>query len=135
MKKNLLLALLCVIGIVACAGFVFVLFRQERKLAELSQRMPTTTQATPAEQLVTREPAERVITKSELWRPIQEKVKDTVVQVFSQVLEFNFLEPYKTPNQYSAYGTAFFINDQGDLITNAHVVNQAPTVWIQVPSL
>lgn len=135
MKKNLLLALLCIIGIVACAGFVFVLFRQERKLAELCQRIPTTTQATPAEQLATREPAERVITKSELWRPIQEKVKDTVVQVFSQILEFNFLEPYKTPNQYSAYGTAFFINDQGDLITNAHVVNQAPTVWIQVPSL
>src|SRR5207249_4901678 len=30
---------------------------------------------------------------------------------------------------------AFFINDEGDLITNAHVVNQAPTVWIQIPSL
>jgi serine protease Do len=79
--------------------------------------------------------AVEVITQSELWRPIQDSVKDTVVQVFSQIAEFDFLQPYKTPSQYSAYGTAFFINDQGDLITNAHVINQARAIWIQIPSL
>lgn len=76
-----------------------------------------------------------IVTQSELWRPIQESVKDTVVQVFSQVAEFDFLQPYKTPTQYTTYGSAFFINDQGDLITNAHVVNQSRAVWIQIPSL
>jgi len=76
-----------------------------------------------------------IITQSELWRPIQDAVKDTVVQVFSQVAEFDFLQPYKTPAQYTSYGTAFFINEQGDLITNAHVVNQARALWIQIPSL
>lgn len=69
------------------------------------------------------------------WRSIQEKVKDTVVQVFSQIAEVDLIQPYKTPHQYSAYGTAFFINGDGELLTNAHVVNQAKAVWIQIPSL
>lgn len=78
---------------------------------------------------------EKIVSKSEVWRPIQQQVKDTVVQVFSQIAEFDFLQPYKTPAQYSASGSAFFINEQGDLITNAHVVDQARAVWAQIPSL
>ncbi len=76
-----------------------------------------------------------VVTQSEMWRPIQDAVKDTVVQVFSQIAEFDFLQPYKTPTQYTSYGSAFFINEEGDLISNAHVVNQARALWIQIPSL
>lgn len=76
-----------------------------------------------------------VVTQSEMWRPIQDSVKDTVVQVFSQIAEFDFLQPYKTPSQYTTYGSAFFINEEGDLISNAHVVNQARALWIQIPSL
>jgi len=79
---------------------------------------------------------ERVISNAQqLWRPVQEKVKDTVVQVFSQITEFDFVQPYKTPGQSSAYGSGFFISDTGDLITNSHVVDQARAVWIQIPSL
>jgi serine protease Do len=70
-----------------------------------------------------------------MWRPIQEKVKDTVVQVFAQVVKLDLLQPYKTPAQGSATGSAFFIDDAGYLITNAHVVNQALEIWIQIPSL
>jgi serine protease Do len=73
-------------------------------------------------------------TKRQLWSNLQRKLKDTVVQVFSQITEFNWLEPYKTPNQFEATGTAFFINDQGELITNAHVINETTRVEIQVPS-
>ncbi len=76
-----------------------------------------------------------VVTQSEMWRPIQDSVKDTVVQVFSQIAEFDFLQPYKTPTQFTAYGSAFFINEEGDMISNAHVVNQARALWIQIPSL
>jgi len=78
---------------------------------------------------------ERVISSSQLWRPVQEKVKDTVVQVFSQIVEFDYLQPYRVPSQGQASGTGFFINDQGDLLTNAHVVDQAKAVWIQIPTL
>jgi Trypsin-like serine proteases, typically periplasmic, contain C-terminal PDZ domain len=69
------------------------------------------------------------------WRPIQEAVKDTVVQVFSQIAEFDFKQPYKTPKQYTSTGSGFFINKSGDIITNFHVVDQAKSIWIQVPSL
>jgi len=55
--------------------------------------------------------------------------------VFSQVAELDLLQPYKTPAQYPVYGSGFFINEQGDIITNAHVVNQAKAIWIQIPSL
>ncbi|MEX0849832.1 MAG: trypsin-like peptidase domain-containing protein [Candidatus Dependentiae bacterium] len=78
---------------------------------------------------------EKIVAKSEVWRPIQQQVKDTVVQVFAQISETDLLQPYKTPAQYSSTGSAFFINEQGDLLTNAHVVDQAKSLWIQIPSL
>lgn len=78
---------------------------------------------------------EKIVAKSEVWRPIQQQVKDTVVQVFAQISEIDLLQPYKTPGQFSSSGSAFFINEQGDLLTNAHVVDQAKALWIQIPSL
>lgn len=64
---------------------------------------------------------------------LQNELKDAVVQVFSQIAEFNWLEPYKSPSQAEVTGTAFFINLDGELITNAHVVDQAKAIFIQVP--
>lgn len=75
------------------------------------------------------------MTKRQFWSAIQQSLKDTVVQVFSQIAEFNWVEPYKSPSQNEAVGTAFFINDQGNLITNAHVIDQAKVVFIQIPSI
>lgn len=68
------------------------------------------------------------------WLDVQKRVKDTVVQVFTHVAEFNWLEPYKTPNQGSGAGSGFFINETGDFISNYHVVAQASSVEIQIPS-
>ncbi|MBM3893795.1 PDZ domain-containing protein [Candidatus Dependentiae bacterium] len=68
------------------------------------------------------------------WLDVQKKVKDTVVQVFAHVSEFNLLEPYKTPEQREGAGSGFFVNDQGDIISNYHVVAQASSVEIQIPS-
>ncbi len=78
---------------------------------------------------------ERVISSSQLWGPVQEKVNDTVVQVFSHILQTDLLRPYAPPIQGSASGSAFFINDKGFLVTNAHVVNEAAGIWIQIQSL
>jgi len=69
------------------------------------------------------------------WHDLQSLTKDTVVQVIAQIAQFDWMEPYKTPSQGQVSGSAFFINDRGELITNAHVVNQARAVFIQVPSL
>lgn len=76
-----------------------------------------------------------VIAQQDMWRRVQDMAKDTVVQLFAQVAEINVLLPFKTPTQYSRFGSAFFIDDRGTLITNAHVVNQATALWIQIPSL
>ncbi|EKD48910.1 MAG: Protease Do, partial [uncultured bacterium] len=78
---------------------------------------------------------ERVISSSQLWRPVQEKVSDTVVQLFAHVLQKDLLRPYAPPAQGTATGSAFFINDEGYLVTNAHVVNEAAGIWMQIPSL
>ncbi|MBA2307595.1 hypothetical protein H0W26_05690, partial [Candidatus Dependentiae bacterium] len=64
---------------------------------------------------------EQTAMKRQLWTTLQAKYKNAVCQVFSQITEFNWTEPYKTPNQTEAAGSAFFIND-GEMITNAHVV-------------
>jgi serine protease Do len=74
------------------------------------------------------------VAKSEVWRTIQDQIKDTVVQVFAQIAEVDLLSPYKAPSMHVTSGSGFFINER-ELITNAHVVNQAYAVWVQVPSL
>lgn len=76
-----------------------------------------------------------ITTTRQPWRPIQEKVTDTVVQVFVHVVEYDLFQPFKTPNQYATRGSGFLISEDGYIITNAHVVDQAHLVWIQIPSL
>ena len=69
------------------------------------------------------------------WRAVQEKINNTVVQVFPQVVEFDWLQPYQAAAQYESRGSGFFVTGDGDIITNAHVVKQAAAVWIQIPAL
>ncbi len=69
------------------------------------------------------------------WCDVQSQLRDTVVQIFSQIAEFDWREPYRSPAQYQATGSGFFINDSGDIITNAHVTDQATDISIQIPSL
>lgn len=78
---------------------------------------------------------ERIVSSAQLWRPIQEHISDTVAQVFVQLAVVDLLQPFKTPAQGVAYGSGFFINAEGDFVTNAHVVYQAKTIYVQIPSL
>lgn len=78
---------------------------------------------------------ERVISSSQLWRPVQDRAQDTVVQIFAHIAAVNLLQPYAAPNIAAASGSGFFIDNQGHIITNAHVIDQAKAIWVQIPSL
>ncbi len=80
-------------------------------------------------------PCSVIIDRARPWARMQQKVKNTVVQVIVQAAQFNWLEPYATPEQGEVAGSGFFINDRGHFITNAHVVSQGKAFAIQVPGL
>lgn len=69
------------------------------------------------------------------WADIQAIIQNSVVQVISQTATFNWAEPYRISEQQEVRGTGFFIDQDGHIITNAHVVDQAKTIWIHVPML
>jgi len=73
-------------------------------------------------------------TSAQIWSGLQKQIQNTVVQLFVQSANFNWIEPYKVPHPGAAFGTGFFINEEGDIITNAHVVNQAVVIHVQIPS-
>jgi len=79
-------------------------------------------------------PLETKVNRAHFCDVLDSNVKDTVVQVFADVVEFNWLEPYKTPNQVEAAGTGFFINSNWEFATNHHVVDQAVSITVQFPT-
>ncbi|MDR3646896.1 MAG: trypsin-like peptidase domain-containing protein [Candidatus Babeliales bacterium] len=78
---------------------------------------------------------EKLVTVIEPWAEIRSGFKDCVVQIFCHAGEFNWLEPYKSPTQREGAGSGFFIDDKGHIVTNAHVVNQAKAITLQIPAL
>jgi serine protease Do len=68
------------------------------------------------------------------WRNIN---SDAIVQVFTQHAEFDFFQPYRTPDTYTGRASGFFIYYENQLyiMTNAHATAEAFGIWIQVPRL
>ena len=75
------------------------------------------------------------IVSGQPWAQVQTQAKDTVVQIIAQTAEVNLLKPYETPRQGGGFGSGFFISDNGEIITNMHVIDQAQSVWIKIPSM
>lgn len=69
------------------------------------------------------------------WLELQDAAQNSVVQVIAQIAKFNWLEPYRIQEQGEQRGTGFFIDTNGHIITNAHVVHAATKVWIHMPFL
>jgi len=114
----------------------YKLFEYHRQLRELLSVVQQDGSVGSLEQnIVIPTVSEKLVGKSQLWRPVQETVKDSVVQIFVQCAELDMFQPYKTPRQFAASGSGFFINENGEVVTNAHVVRHAKSIWIQIPSL
>ena len=113
-------------------GAFFWLYNKQKNLERL---IPAFCSENQGELKKTEQIVETVVRKTSQWGALQPKIKDAIVQIFSQIAEFNWLQPYQTPGQSIATGTGFFIDDQSHFITNAHVVNQAKAITIQIPSL
>lgn len=133
LAKNSIVVSILVSIIFVFSFFALCLYKKQLRLEnqwESSQQKIFTPITQPTPHIT-----DNVVTSAQLWRPVQDRVRDTVVQLFAQVSAIDLLEPYKAPQQGTACGSGFFINDEGYLITNAHVVISAKTIWGQVPSL
>ena len=133
MRISMIVAAIVLFGLLVAGGITVF----HRKLKEVEERVQQLIeQKVPVVAPVEKEEKEEQVghVKEQLWSSLQTKVKNSVVQVFSHVTEFNWVEPYKSPNQSESAGSAFFISSEGDLITNAHVIEQALVVSIQIPA-
>ncbi len=120
---------------VVLAYIGYTLFDHNRQLRELLAVVQSTGSSPVEHNIAVPTTVERIIGKSQVWRPVQDAVKDAVVQIIVQGAELDILQPYATPNQFTTYGTGFFINEDGEIVTNEHVVRHAKQIWIQIPSL
>lgn len=75
-----------------------------------------------------------VIKSTADWTNIEEVAQASVVQVFAYVGEFNWLEPYKIAEQAENRGSGFMINQDGYIITNSHVIDEAKRIWVTLPA-
>ena len=72
--------------------------------------------------------------RSSGWRAVQEIAKDTVVQIFVYTAHMDWFERYRSPKQSAACGSGFFIDVQGHIVSNYHVVHEATSIKSQIPS-
>ncbi|HSW76060.1 MAG TPA: trypsin-like peptidase domain-containing protein [Candidatus Saccharimonadales bacterium] len=71
---------------------------------------------------------------AQLWLKLQKNLQNTVVQLMVTNVEHNVLQPYKIPQPGQCSGSGFIISDDGEIVTNAHVVNGATSIMVQMPS-
>lgn len=69
------------------------------------------------------------------WVMAESRAENAVVQLWAQGTEFNWLDPYKSPDQKAGVGSGFFINKDGYLLSNYHVVAGAKSTYITVPGV
>lgn len=129
------LAKVGIFAVIAAGGWgAFMLYQKQRALdvtlARMQQQLPAS-----VEHSTDAVSACGSATTRCMWSKVQTDVNNTVAQVFVQIAQFNWLQPYMTPQQGEAAGSGFFIDERGYFITNAHVVSESKGVAIQLPGL
>ena len=63
----------------------------------------------------------------------QETIYNSVVKIICNKASVDLLLPYKISSHGQSIGTGFYINKQGNILTAAHVVEDAAELWINMP--
>lgn len=63
-------------------------------------------------------------------------IKDSIIKIESTNLVYDFIDPYKTPEQSQSVGTGFFILEKssGYILTCCHVIDNSVNIEITIPS-
>ena len=69
------------------------------------------------------------------WALAESRIHNAVVQIYTQSTAFNWSHPYRSPDQEQGMGSGYFIESNGSLLTNYHVVKGAKSVYITIPAL
>lgn len=134
--RKKIIAFVCVTMSLMCLWLMFnILYNKQDSLQQHMNAIQQEQQALYQQMSspVMTSPVIECSSSSALWRSIQERIQDTVVQIIVQSAITDILQPYRIVEQRQNFGSGFFFNDNGDIITNAHVIIQAHAVWIQIP--
>ncbi len=71
-----------------------------------------------------------VVNQNIPWADIIKRVKNGIVMVEASILDIDVLQPFRPPIERIQYGSGFFINEVGYILTNAHVVYRARSIHI-----
>lgn len=133
---------LIVAAVVASALCVYRRVRAQRAAAQdqVTQDVVTTQLAQLRAQVhtmqqQTREQAATAPVTIGTWQAVQRTVEDGVIQVFTHMGRFNWVRPYRAPEEVTSVGSGFFINEKGEFLTNYHLVAQARSVMVRLPRL
>jgi len=69
------------------------------------------------------------------WEKIQAGARNSVVQIFNYLIDFDWLQPFDVTPGGIATGSGFFVTETGLILTNAHVVANSASLVIQIPAL
>jgi hypothetical protein len=64
-----------------------------------------------------------------------EKNLNSIVKIMSYNVEIDWFSPFRNINEYSGIGTGFFIDNQGHILTCAHVIIDSIRTFISIPAL